>query len=124
MTHHYLLGCLIGGMVLLMGCEDDAGKEVEQTLGLNVPNMRCIACAEYLTEELSHLEGVEPESIECDTDNGMLSLTFQGRSLSPDKIGRFIAKAGYTATLKDGKVFNAVPSAVAALPPECQSHGR
>ena len=95
----FFAGCLAGA-ALLAGCRDEERKETEQpkrivqtSMHLNVPDMRSLEDAEYLTRTLSALDGVLAESIECDTDNGALSLTVRGRS--PEDIKRAVVKAGF-----------------------------
>ena len=54
--------------------------------------MRDIASAESIAGELAKLDGVDPESIECDTDKGVVSLTVREAGISPKRIAEVIAE--------------------------------
>ena len=96
-------------MALLTGCRDEERKDTGQSersrgnarsnvtkvVCLSVPEMHSLEDAEHLTRILSEMDGVLAESIECDTDNGVLSLTVRGNSPSQKDIKRAIAKAGF-----------------------------
>jgi len=97
MRHLWILGCFVG-MALLAGCRDevDAGRQEvapKIIVCLKIPAMRSLEDAEAIARALADVDGVLADSIECDTEKGVLAWAVCGRS--PEEMRHIIAGAGF-----------------------------
>ena len=84
------LFCLLFCLVVLAGCGREFGIGVHSAT-LTLADMKCLECAERVTQVLSDMDGVSPESILCDTDTGAVSFSYDKAKLSLKKIEQAVA---------------------------------
>ena len=80
--------CFFISLVFSQGCFRPRG---ERAVVIVVPEMKCLECAEGVTQAVTALDGVAADSVSCDTDNGEVSLTFDASAIRLKTIKRAIA---------------------------------